>query len=160
IDGRRGRGGRVVDRVGGREGDRQHLTVAYRQDRAGGRRVGEGPGHAGGGVELGRAQGRPLDDVRRGGPGERRRRLRHVDGRRGRGGRVVGRVGGREGDREGLTLAGGQDRAGGRRVGEGPGHAGGGVELGRAQGRPVDDVRRVGPGERRRRLHHVDRRLG
>ena len=63
VDRRRRGGSGVVGRVGGREGDRQALVVAGVQDRARGRRVGEGPGHVGRGVELGGAQGRAVDDV-------------------------------------------------------------------------------------------------
>ena len=174
---RRRRGGRgVIGRVGGRKGDRERLVVAGAQNGARGRGVGECPRHAPthsayrpgrGGVQLRSAQRRAVDDVRRIGPTDGRRRLRDVDRRR-RGGRgVIGRVGGRKGDRERLVVAGAENGARGRGVSERPRHAPthtahcpgrGGVQLRSAQRGAVDDVRRIGPTDGRRRLRDVDRR--
>ena len=112
---RRGRGG--GGKVGGvrrSERHRELLIVADRQDRAGGRGVGERAGDAAGDagnrpgrrrVELGARQGRARDDAGGVGPGDRRRGLGDVDQCCRGGGRVIGGVGGREGDRQGLVVA-------------------------------------------------------
>src|SRR5262249_4006567 len=98
-DGRRAGGAGVIGGIAGREGHRQRLLRRDRQDGAGGRRISEGARGVGGGVELGRGQGRAVDDARRAGPGDRRRRPRHHDGRGGGRGLIVGGVGGGEGHR-------------------------------------------------------------
>src|SRR5262249_55671839 len=153
----------VVPRVVGGEGHRQGVAAGA-QDGAGSRGVGEGAEHVGRSVQLGAAQGRAVDDGRRVGPGDGRRRRVHGERHAGGGRGVVGRVRGGEGHREGVAAGfeGPRDwieadlvQEG---VVEGAGHVGRRVKK-RAYGHPGfpfarvdDDVRRVGPGERRRGL--------
>ena len=81
VDVDRGRGGGrgVIGGVGRREGDRECLSRSRRQDRSRARRVGEGAGHGGGGVELVRAERGTVNDGGRIVPGNRGRRLGYRD---------------------------------------------------------------------------------
>ena len=149
------RDGVVIDGVGGGERGRQHLSGPGVQDDARGLRVSEGARDGRRRVELLRAQGRAVDDIRGIGPGDRRRRL--VDDQSAgdiRGGivRVVKRGGDRVGagsgrGRHGEIVLGVGDRDAGEA-------RGGGVEDGRL-GRTVVGGDQAAEAERRRgRAYH------
>ena len=69
VDRRRGRGRRVIRRVGRREGDRERLAVSRIEHRPRGRGVGERAGYRRGCIELGGGQLRAEGDVGGIGPG-------------------------------------------------------------------------------------------
>src|SRR5205809_850905 len=140
--------GRVVTRVGRREGDGKMLRRARVQDGAGGRHVLKCTGDVRGRVQLGRAERGAVDDIRGRDPGDRRGGPEDGDCNGCGRGRVVTRVGRREGDGEMLRRARVQDGAGGRRVLERAGDVRGRVQLRRAERGAVDDIRGRDPGDR------------